>query len=269
MSHAELQLATLDPVWQQIRDEAVRLAGKEPVMAGMLHSSVLNHPTLEASLSYVLAHRLGNADLPAMLLRQVFDEGFGSIKESAASIRADISAVTDRDPACHYALQPLLFFKGFQALQTHRIAHWLWDQGRTTMAFYLQSRSSEVFGVDINPAARIGCGVFMDHATGVVIGETAVVENDVSMLHGVNLGGTGKERGDRHPKIRQGVLLGAGCKILGNIEVGAYAKVAAGSVVLAPVRAGCTVAGVPARYVGLCGSEHPARDMDQRLPDEA
>jgi len=267
-SHPGVQIAALDPVWEQIRSEAERMAMQEPVMAGMLHASVLNHPSLEQSLSYVLAHKLGNVDLPAMLLRQVFDEGLASIKDAAASVRADIGAVTDRDPACHYAVQPLLFFKGFQALQTHRIAHWLWNEGRTTMAFFLQSRASEVFGVDINPAARIGCGVFMDHATGVVIGETAVVENDVSMLHGVNLGGTGKERGDRHPKIRRGVLLGAGCKILGNIEVGAYAKVAAGSVVLQPVRAGCTVAGVPARYVGECGSEHPARDMDQRIPFE-
>lgn len=266
--HPGAQIAALDPVWDQIRAEAESMAAQEPVMAGMLHASVLNHPSLEASLSYVLAHKLGNADLPAMLLRQVFDQGIASIKDAAAAIRADIVAVTERDPACRYALQPLLFFKGFHALQSHRVAHWLWEQGRTTMALYLQSRASEVFDVDIHPAARLGCGIFIDHATGIVIGETAVVENDVSMLHGVNLGGTGKERGDRHPKIRRGVLLGAGCKILGNIEVGAYAKVAAGSVVLSPVRPGCTVAGVPARYVGECGSEHPARDMDQRIPFE-
>lgn len=265
----ELQIATLDPVWEQIRVEADRLASQEPVMAGMLHASVLNHPTLEASLSYVLAHRLGNADLPAMLLRQVFDEGYGAIRDAGSAIRADIVAVTERDPACRFSVQPLLFFKGFHALQTHRVAHWLWTQGRTTMAYYLQSRSSELFGTDIHPAAKIGCGVFIDHATGIVIGETAVVENDVSMLHGVSLGGTGKERGDRHPKIRRGVLLAAGAKVLGNIEVGEFAKVAAGSVVLSPVRAGCTVAGVPARYVGECGSAHPARDMDQRLPAEA
>jgi serine O-acetyltransferase len=161
----------------------------------------------------------------------------------------------------------VLYFKGFHAIQTHRLAHWLWEKGRKDFALYLQSRSSAVFQTDINPAAHIGRGIFLDHATGLVVGETAVVEDDVSMLQDVTLGGTGKEDGDRHPKIRRGVLIGAGAKILGNIEVGECARIAAGSVVLKSVPPHMTVAGVPARVVGEAGCAEPARAMDQMLHD--
>jgi len=173
--------------------------------------------------------------------------------------------VADRDPACTSHLDPLLWFKGYHALQTYRASHWLWTQGRRTLAHFLQSRSSSLFGLDIHPGAVIGKSIFIDHGTGVVIGETAVVEDGVSMLHGVTLGGTGKERGDRHPKVRRGVLLGAGAKVLGNIEIGACAKIAAGSVVLDPVPAGCTAAGVPARIIGCVDVPEPALDMDHRI----
>jgi serine O-acetyltransferase len=181
----------------------------------------------------------------------------------------DLLAVADRDPACSRLIEPMLYFKGFHAIQTHRLAHWLWNTGRQDFALYLQSRSSEVFQTDIAPAARIGRGIFLDHATGLVVGMTAVIEDNVSMLQDVTLGGTGKERGDRHPKIRQGVLIGAGAKILGNIEVGQCARVAAGSVVLQPVPRNTTVAGVPAKVVGTAGCAEPARSMDQILSELA
>lgn len=181
-------------------------------------------------------------------------------------MRADIRAITERDPAATRFSEPLLYFKGFHALQTHRVAHWLWSEGRRELALFLQSRASEVFGVDIHPAARIGKGILVDHATGVVVGETAVVEDNVSILHEVTLGGTGKDCGDRHPKVRHGVLIGAGAKILGNVEVGEGAKIGAGSVVLEDVPAHATVAGVPAKVVGIAEGDEPARTMDHRLP---
>ncbi len=197
-----------------------------------------------------LAERLAHQDLGADIIRQTFEAMLKANPEWSSIVRVDIQAYYDRDPACDRFLMPVLYFKGFHAIQTHRLAHWLWNEGRKDFALYLQSRSSSVFQTDINPAARIGKGIFVDHATGLVVGETAVIEDDVSMLHGVTLGGTGKAGGDRHPKIRHGVLIGAGAKILGNIEVGHCAKVAAGSVVLASVPHNKTVAGVPARVVG-------------------
>jgi serine O-acetyltransferase len=197
----------------------------------------------------------------------VAEDAYAADPSILIQVEADLRAVFERDPACKGYLQPFLFFKGFQALQTYRVAHWLWSQGRETLAFYLQSRSSELFQVDIHPAAQIGAGVFIDHGTGVTIGETAVVGDDVSMLHGVTLGGTSAEGGDRHPKIGKGVLLGAGAKVIGNIAIGDYAKIAAGSVVLKPVPAGCTAAGVPARLVNCPTCEEPARSMDQTLGD--
>ena len=204
-------------------------------------------------------------EVRAALIRQTFDETLAADPMIGLAARADIVAVTERDPACTSPLDPLLWFKGYHALQTSRVAHWLWLQGRKTLAHFLQSRASALFGVDIHPNARIGKGIFIDHGTGVVIGETAIVEDGVSMLHGVTLGGTGKERGDRHPKVRRGVLLRAGAKVLGNIEIGACAKIAAGSVVLAPVPAGCTAAGVPARIIGCVDVPEPALEMDQRI----
>lgn len=254
-----------DPVWAQIREEASELVAREPILASYVHATVLNHQHFENSLSYHLAQKLGSSEVRAMLVRQVFDEAFAEHPEIGESIRADIVAVHDRDPACTSYLEPLLYFKGFHALQSYRVAHWLWNEGRKHMALFLQNRISEAFGVDIHPAARIGRGIMIDHATGVVIGETAVVEDDVSMLHEVTLGGTGKESGDRHPKVRQGVMIGAGAKILGNVEIGECSRVGAGSVVLEDVPAHSTVVGVPAKVVSCAGCERPAQEMDQRV----
>ena len=260
-----LHLSSHDPVWSRIRCEAAEMVAEEPVLASYVHSMILKHDHLETALSYHLAHKLGSVEVRAMLLREVFDEAYHADTEIGAATRADIVAVNQRDPACNTYLEPLLYFKGFHALQAYRIAHWLWQQRRQHMALYLQNRISEVFAADIHPAARLGRGIMIDHATSLVIGETAVVEDDVSMLHEVTLGGTGKERGDRHPKVRQGVLIGAGAKILGNVEVGEGSRVGAGSVVLEPVPAHCTVAGVPAKVIGCAGCDRPAERMDHHL----
>ena len=261
------KFAVCDPVWSDLREEAMRMAAAEPVLASFVHATILNHERLEDALTYHLAQKLGNDDVGAMQVRQVFDQAFADAPVIGDEVRADLSAIYERDPAVNTFVEPFLFFKGFQALQAYRVTHWLWRKGRKTMALHFQSRISEVFGVDIHPAARIGRGVMIDHGTGVVIGETSVVEDDVSMLHGVTLGGTGKEQGDRHPKIRRGVMIGAGAKILGNIEVGAYSRVGAGSVVLKDVPERCTVAGVPAQVVGCAGCEQPAHEMNQIIED--
>ncbi|WP_419896518.1 serine O-acetyltransferase [Roseomonas sp. USHLN139] len=258
----------LDPVWSRIRQEAEAAALREPELAGFLHAAVLQHGTLESSLSSRVADRLDHADLPGTLLRRSLERALEEDPALREAVRSDIMAVVDRDPATSRALEPLLYYKGFHALCAHRLAHALWVEGRRDLALWLQSRSSVVFQTDIHPAVRIGRGIFLDHATGLVVGETAVIEDNVSILQGVTLGGTGKESGDRHPKIRQGVLVGAGAKVLGNIEVGHCARIAAGSVVLKPVPAGSTVAGVPARVVGQACAE-PSRAMDQLLdPNE-
>ncbi|GJE56060.1 MULTISPECIES: serine O-acetyltransferase [Methylobacterium] len=253
----------VDPLWSRVRSEAEIVVRDEPQLASFFVATILNHHSLEAAVAHRVATRLGHASLPADLVAHGFREAFEGDPELGRSIRADIAAVMDRDPATTRALEPVLYFKGFHALQAHRLAHWYWNQGRRDLALYLQSRSSEVFQTDIHPAARIGRGVFLDHATGLVVGSTAVIEDDVSILHAVTLGGTGKQGGDRHPKIRRGVMIGAGAKILGNIEVGACARVAAGSVVLRPVPPHTTVVGVPARVVGTAGCAEPARSMDQ------
>lgn len=255
------------PVWTSLRLEAARAAQAEPGLASLLNSVILSHESFADSLSYQVARKLGDAELRAMTLRETCAQAYAVDPTLIAAAEADLRAVFERDPACKGYMQPFLFFKGFLALQVHRIAHWLWLQGRDTLAFHLQSRVSESFQIDIHPGARFGSGVFIDHGTGVTIGETAVVGHDVSMLHGVTLGGTGAERGDRHPKIGRGVLLGAGAKVLGNITVGDYAKVASGSVVLKPVPPGCTAAGVPARLVNCSTCPEPARTMDHTLAD--
>jgi serine O-acetyltransferase len=254
------------PVWASLRNEAYAAAKSEAALASLLAAVILNHETLGDALSYQLARKLGDQELRAMSLRDTIEEAYEAEPEIVETAELDLKAVFERDPACKGYVQPFLFFKGFLALQTHRVAHWLWAQGRETMAFYLQSRSSELFQVDINPATQIGRGVFVDHGTGIVIGETAVIGDDVSMLQGVTLGGTGAERGDRHPKVGKGVLLGAGAKVLGNIKIGDYAKIASGSVVLKDVPAGCTAAGVPARLVNCPTCEEPAKSMDHTLP---
>ena len=255
------------PVWAALRNQAEAAARAEPTLYSMLNSVILQHDRLADALSYQLAVKVAGHELSAMNLRELCEEAYDAAPELVKAAEADLKAVFERDPACKGYLQPFLFFKGFHALQTYRVAHWLWGQGRETLAFYLQSRMSESFQVDINPAARIGQGVFFDHGTGIVVGETAVIGDDVSMLHGVTLGGTGAERGDRHPKIGKGVLLGAGAKVLGNIQIGDYAKIASGSVVLKPVPAHCTAAGVPARLVNCPTCPEPARSMDHTLAD--
>jgi serine O-acetyltransferase len=265
-SYAE-NLAVCDPVWERMRSEAQEMAQSEPALASFLYVTVLNHRKFNSSLTYHLAQKLGNTEIRAMQLREIFDEALEHSPEIGEAARADIVAYYDRDPACHSYVQPLLFFKGYHALQTHRIAHWLWTNGRRAMALYLQNRISDLFAVDIHPAARIGRGVFIDHATGIVIGETAVVEDDVSMLHGVTLGGTGKEIGDRHPKVRRGVLVSVGAKVLGNIEIGEYSRIGAGSVVLHDVPAHCTAVGVPAKIVGCAGCDKPSHEMDHIIDE--
>jgi len=268
MALKQEKLATCDPVWSALRDQAETLAEREPALASFVHATILKHSRFEDALSYHLAKKIGGEDLSPMQTREIFDEALGADPDIAAAARADLSAVFERDPACHSHAEAFLFYKGFHALQSYRIAHWLWRQRREGMALFFQSRISEVFNVDIHPAARLGRGIMIDHATGVVIGETAVVEDDVSMLHGVTLGGTGKEAGDRHPKIRYGVMIGAGAKVLGNIEVGHCARIAAGSVVIKPVPNNVTVAGVPAKVIGVAGCPEPARSMDQMFQDE-
>jgi len=270
MSQQRLEVIDLDtapPVWASLRNEAEAAAQTESALASLLAAVVLNHKTLGGALSYQLARKLGDQELRAMSIREIAEEAYAANPTLVEIAEADLKAVFERDPACKGYVQPFLFFKGFLALQTQRVANWLWLEGRETLALYLQSRMSELFQVDIHPATKIGRGVFIDHGTGIVIGETAVIGDDVSMLQGVTLGGTGAERGDRHPKIGKGVLLGAGAKVLGNIEIGDYAKIASGSVVLKPVPAGCTAAGVPARLVNCPTCEEPARSMDHTLGD--
>jgi len=230
----------VDPVWTKIREAAQQAAASEPVLAGTLHATILSQSRFEGALSYHLARLVGTTEVPAALIRQTLDEALNDDPAIGYAARADIVAVADRDPACTSHLDPLLWFKGYHALQTYRIAHWLWVRGRKSLAHYLQSRGSALFGLDIHPGAVIGKSIFIDH-------------------------GTGKERGDRHPKVRRGVLLGAGAKVLGNIEIGACAKIAAGSVVLEAVPAGCTAAGVPARIIGCVDVPEPALEMDQRI----
>ena len=255
------------PVWAALRNQATHVAATEPGLASMLHAVILSHADITSSLAYQIARKLGDQELRAMSLREICEEAYAADPSLIESAHADLLAVFERDAACKGYLQPFLFFKGYQALQTHRIAHWLWTEGRETLAYHLQSKMSELYQLDIHPAARIGSGVFIDHGTGIVIGETATVGDDVSLLHGVTLGGTGAQRGDRHPKIGKGVLIGAGAKVLGAITVGDYAKIASGSVVLRPVPSHCTAAGVPARLVNCPTCKEPARTMDHTLAE--
>ena len=262
------KVSTVDPIWTALRQQAESMAGREPTLAGFVHATILQHDRLEQALSYHLARKLGGEDLSPLAIREMFDDAIDA--DLGAAVRADLSAVFERDPACHSYVDAFLFYKGFHALESYRISHWLWSEGREAMALFLQSRISQLFAVDIHPAARIGRGIMLDHATGIVIGETAVVEDDVSIMQDVTLGGTGKESGDRHPKIRRGVLLSLGAKILGNIEVGEYSRVGAGSVVLKSVPPGCTAVGVPAKLVNCDCGERPSHQMDhyiEELPD--
>ncbi len=256
-------------VWAALRTSAAQAASGEPALAELMTAAVLNHEDLAGALSYQLARKLGDDAVRPPAVREACDAAHAAEPALIDAAQDDLQAVFERDPACRSYLQPFLYFKGFQALQAQRVAHWLWGQGRETLAFHIQSRASELFQVDIHPAAPVGRGVFVDHGTGIVVGETASVGDGVSILQGVTLGGTGAHTGDRHPKIGRGVLLGAGAKVLGPITVGDFAKVASGSVVLKPVPPHCTVAGVPARIIKGATSPEPARSMDQTLSDGA
>jgi serine O-acetyltransferase len=264
------KVSSVDPIWSTLRQQAEAMAEREPALAGFVHSTILQHERLEQALSYHLAKKLGGDDLSPLAVRETFDEVIAADTGLGPAVRADLSAVFERDPACHSYVDAFLFYKGFHALESHRAAHWLWNNGRKPMALFLQSRISQLFQVDIHPAAKIGRGIMLDHATGIVIGETAVVEDDVSIMQDVTLGGTGKESGDRHPKIRRGVLLSLGAKILGNIEIGEYSRVGAGSVVLKSVPRGCTAVGVPAKLVNCDSGQNPSQQMNHyidELPD--
>lgn len=269
MAHYQTQPANaldkVDPVWSRIRQEAEEIARREPELASFLYENILHRDSLETAVAHRVSQRLDHADVSSDLIRQAYREALDDQPSLGNAFRADIVATVDRDPATTRFIEPVLYYKGFHAIQTHRLANWLLGKGRKDFALYLQSRSSAAFQCDINPAAQIGRGIFLDHATGLVVGETAVIDDNVSILHDVTLGGTGKEHEDRHPKIRHGVMIGAGAKILGNIEVGHCARIAAGSVVIKPVPHNTTVAGVPAKVVGEAGCPEPSRAMDQML----
>src|ERR1700691_2601704 len=259
------QVFTDDNLWERLREEANDVLSREPILASLVLTAVINRHTFEEAVVHRIALRLANNTVSGDLIADAFLAALRGDPGIGKGFRADIAAVVDRDPACTRLIEPLLYFKGFQAIQTHRLAHWLWNDNQQDFALYLQSRSSDLFQTDIHPAARFGRGIFLDHATGLVVGATSIVEDNVSVLQNVTLGGTGKESGDRHPKVRHGVMIGAGAKILGNIEVGHCSRVAAGSVVLHPVPPNSTVAGVPAKVVGSAGCPEPARDMNQIL----
>jgi serine O-acetyltransferase len=258
-------LAAIEQVWNAIRTEAKEMMVKEPMLGSFFLQAIINQKSFADALSFQLATRLSSQVMPAVVLREIFDEAFSSDSGIIQSAIIDLEAVKSRDPAVLYYTTPLLYLKGYQAIQAYRISHWLWINQRHEIAYFLQNIISVTFGVDIHPAAKLGSGIMFDHATGIVIGETAVVGDDVSFLHNVTLGGTGHEHGDRHPKICSGVMIGTGVSILGNIIVGTGAKIGAGSVVLHDVEEHTTVVGVPAKVVGKCNSEKPSADMDQHI----
>lgn len=255
-------------IWEQLQQEARELIGREPLMASYVYACVLNHKSLSSALSYLLAHKLANYVMSAVAIRELIDTAFRESPGIVDYAACDIQAVRDRDAATSAFLPVILYLKGYQSIQVHRVAHFLWNKGRRDLALYLQSRNSEVFGVDIHPACVMGKGIMFDHATGIVIGETTVIEDDVSIMQSVTLGGTGNEQGDRHPKIRSGVLISAGAKVLGNIEIGRSAKVGAGSVVLRDVPAHTTVVGVPAHQIGKPCPDNPSHTMNQLVDSD-
>jgi len=254
-------------LWARLRQEAKEALANAPMLAPLFVESILNRRSFEAAIFHRVATRLKNDIVGVGVIVDAFYRATEAAPGLVGALRADIAAVVERDPATERFIEPFLYFKGFHALQTHRLAHYLWTNGERDFALYLQSRSSDVFQTDIHPAARIGAGVFLDHATGLVVGETAVIEDDVSLLQNVTLGGTGKHAGDRHPKVRKGTIIGAGAKILGNIEIGAYARIAAGSVVLTAVPDGATVAGVPAKILRIADAAEIAKGLDQLTAD--
>lgn len=256
-------------LWQRLRKEAEQVIQEEPLLASYVYSCVLNHVSLASALSFILANKLSDEVMPAVTLRELFEHAFQTSPGIIDDAAQDLHAVYERDAATNTYLPVILYLKGFQSIQVHRLAHFLWTNNRPNLALFIQSRNSEVFGVDIHPGCVMGRGIMFDHATGIVIGETTVIDDNVSILQQVTLGGTGNEQGDRHPKIRSGVLISAGAKVLGNITVGEGAKIGAGSVVLKDVEPRCTVVGVPARPVGGPCSETPSQTMNQYVDDDA
>lgn len=268
MAEPKHHISAVDPAWDQICTEARQATLDEPLMGGFLHACILHHKSIEKALSYRIAAKLASNEMSMVVVREMVEEAYAQAPGLVQAARADLVAIYERDPACHRLLQPILYFKGYQAMQAYRVGHHLWTKGHRDLAYFVQMRVSEIFGVDIHPAARIGKGIMIDHAHSIVIGETAVVGDNVSMLHSVTLGGTGKEEEDRHPKIEDGVLIGAGAKVLGNIRVGHCSRIAAGSVVLEEVPHCKTVAGIPARIVGEAGCDQPSISMNHMFgPD--
>jgi len=265
MAQAHPKLTAVDPMWDRITQEAQEAVRDEPLMGGFIHACILHHTSIERALSYRIAAKLASNEMSMVVVREIVETAYAEAPDLVEAARADLAAVFERDPACHRLLQPILYFKGYQSMQCYRVAHWLWQTGQRDLAYFFQMRISEIFGVDIHPAARVGKGIMIDHAHSIVIGETAVVGDNVSMLHSVTLGGTGKEEEDRHPKIGDGVLIGAGAKVLGNILVGHCSRIAAGSVVLQEVPPCKTVAGIPAKIVGEAGCYQPSISMDHML----
>jgi serine O-acetyltransferase len=259
------KISAIDSVWEDLRREAQRVSEEEPTLRHLVDDVILSRNSLAAALGARLARRLAREDMPRVRMEPLLTDVFETHPTIVHAASRDLLAMFERDPACFSPLEPLLFFKGFLALTTYRVSHQLWQDQRRWLALYFQSLTSEVFAVDIHPAARIGCGLLLDHATSFVVGETAIIEDDVSIMHEVTLGGTGKHTGDRHPIIRSGVLIGAGAKIIGRVEIGSGAKVGAGSVVLTDVEPRKTVAGVPAVVVGVSPEENPASEMNQSL----
>lgn len=265
MADLRTNISAIDPLWEQINEEARQAVADEPLVGGFVHACILHHKSIEKALSYRIAAKLASNEMSMVVVREIVEEAYQKAPELVDAARADLVAVYERDPACHRMVQPILYFKGYQAIQAYRVGHFLWTEGHYDLAYFFQMRVSEIFGVDIHPAAKIGKGIMIDHAHSIVIGETAVVGENVSMLHSVTLGGTGKEEEDRHPKIGNGVLIGAGAKVLGNISIGNCSRIAAGSVVLEDVPSCKTVAGIPARIVGEAGCDQPAVSMNHML----
>jgi serine O-acetyltransferase len=265
MANPRSKITSVDPVWDQIKDDAQKAVVQEPLIGGFVHATILHHASIEKALSYRIAAKLSSNEMSMMVVREIVEQAYADDVGLIDAARADLVAIFERDPACHRLLQPILYFKGYQAVQAYRVGHYLWTRGQSDLAYFFQMRISEIFGVDIHPGAKIGKGIMIDHAHSIVIGETAVVGDNVSMLHSVTLGGTGKEEEDRHPKIEDGVLIGAGAKVLGNIRIGHCSRIAAGSVVLEDVPPCKTVAGIPARSGGEAGCAQPAVSMNHML----
>jgi serine O-acetyltransferase len=261
---------TTDAVWELLRYEAYREAQREPLLVSFLHSTILNHRTLESALAFHLANRLSSPAMISTQIQSLILEALEHSPDFRRSLRADIMAVRDRDPACMTLPDVFLYFKGFHALQTHRVAHYMFKHAkRQVLAHYLQSQVSQNFQIDIHPNATMGSGIMLDHGTGIVIGETATVGHNCSILHHVTLGGSGKKGVDRHPKVGNGVLLGAGASLLGNVHIGEGSQIGAGTLVITDIPAHSVAVGVPAKIIGrfVDVTEQPSIGMNQMTGD--